>query len=548
MNSRSYWLLAVVIISLLIWSYIAPEGIALPHLSSQVPTAALPAVVDPPPHLTPAPASVSPGQVTVTTPEYTAVIAETGGLLTSFTLNNYYISKLNPALPDRPMELVTPPLPEDRPLRLTLVASRAPDLENAFFKADQKELNLKANQTGTITLVYNDPAGLTVTRRLTFTAGTYLVQQQVSLTNGSSAPFEGRLVLRINTAPFRQNGVAGRYDGLGALINNHLLTDKASNAPAALAKNQGRPIKWAGYMDQYFLTALVVPGVDKNEISLPEFKAILQDHGGLAVAESRTLNLPPGQTSIFDFDFYYGPKAVTALRTAGHDLTRSIDLGWFSFLATPLAALLRWIYVGLGNYGLAIIIVTVLIKIVLWPLTTKSYRSMKNMQNLQPKVAKIREKYDNDKEALNREIMHLYKTFKINPLGGCLPMILQIPFFIAFYRVLDSMLELRGAPFMLWIKDLAAPDRLGSFDIVIPFFDQPTGVPVLTLLMGLSMIVQQKISPNTMGDPTQAKIMMMMPVVFTFILINMPAGLVLYWLINNILSIAQQTLINRPGP
>jgi YidC/Oxa1 family membrane protein insertase len=143
--------------------------------------------------------------------------------------------------------------------------------------------------------------------------------------------------------------------------------------------------------------------------------------------------------------------------------------------------------------------------------------------------------------------MRLYKTFKVNPLGGCLPMLLQIPFFIAFYQVLASLLELRGAPFILWINDLAAPERLGSLNFTIPLFEPPTGLPVLTLLMGLSMFIQQKMTPNTMGDPTQAKIMMLMPIIFTFILINMPAGLVLYWLVNNILSIGQQTLINRPG-
>jgi YidC/Oxa1 family membrane protein insertase len=299
-------------------------------------------------------------------------------------------------------------------------------------------------------------------------------------------------------------------------------------------------------MDQYFLTALVMPDQSENpEAATPALAAFLQDHGGVAVGASRTLNLLPGTRSTVDFDYYYGPKNNHDLARAGHNLAKSIDLGWFSFLAVPLAALLRWIYSYCGNYGLAIIIVTFLIKMALWPLVIKSYRSMKEMQTLQPKVAKIRERHKDDKEAMNREIMQLYRTFKINPLGGCLPMLLQIPFFIAFYRVLDSLLELRGAPFIFWIKDLAAPDRLFSFNFAIPFFEPPTGIPVLTLLMGASMVLQQKMTPNTMGDPMQAKIMMMMPVMFTVILINMPAGLVLYWLVNNILSIAQQRISNR---
>jgi YidC/Oxa1 family membrane protein insertase len=159
----------------------------------------------------------------------------------------------------------------------------------------------------------------------------------------------------------------------------------------------------------------------------------------------------------------------------------------------------------------------------------------------------LREKLKDDRENLNKEMMQLYKTYKVNPLGGCLPMLLQIPFFIAFYRVLDYALELRGAPFILWIKDLSAPDRLFDFGVSIPFLDPPTGIPVMTLLMAGSMIWQQKMTP-TMGDPTQAKIMMLMPLFFSIILLNMPAGLVLYWLVNNVLSIVQQKFINRPEP
>jgi YidC/Oxa1 family membrane protein insertase len=360
--------------------------------------------------------------------------------------------------------------------------------------------------------------------------------------NSSESALEGWLIHRFNSAPFKDQ--PGRYDEMGAVSRGQLLTASAKDAPADLEKKRGQPFSWIGYMDQYFLTALVP---DPAAEGAGVFRAIRQDHGGLALAEYRGLSLPPGGRAAWSFDFYYGPKAKDDLSAAGHDLTLSVDLGWFAFLAVPMAALLRFIHGWVGNYGTAIIIVTILIKIALWPLTAKSYRSMKAMQKLQPKVAKIREKYADDREALNREIMRLYKTFKVNPLGGCLPMLLQIPFFIAFYRVLDSLLELRGAPFILWIKDLAAPERLGALDFTIPFFEPPTGLPVLTILMGLSMLIQQKMTPNTMGDPIQAKIMMFMPLLFTLILINMPAGLVLYWLVNNILSIGQQTLINRPG-
>jgi YidC/Oxa1 family membrane protein insertase len=192
----------------------------------------------------------------------------------------------------------------------------------------------------------------------------------------------------------------------------------------------------------------------------------------------------------------------------------------------------------------AIIILTLLTKGLLWPLGTKSYRSMSQMKKLQPLIQEIKEKYGNDRKKVNEETMKLYKTYKINPLGGCLPMLVQLPVFLALYRMLYQAIELRHAPFFGWINDLSAPDRLFRFDFSIPFMQPPYGIPVLTLVMGASMLLQQKMSPP-MGDPTQAKMMMLMPLVFTFIFINFSSGLVLYWLVNNIISMAQQYYITR---
>jgi YidC/Oxa1 family membrane protein insertase len=203
------------------------------------------------------------------------------------------------------------------------------------------------------------------------------------------------------------------------------------------------------------------------------------------------------------------------------------------------------LYSVIPNYGIAIIILTLLIKIALWPLGSKSYKSMSEMKKIQPLMKEIREKYKDDKKKMNEEVMGLYRTYKINPLGGCLPMVVQLPVFFALYRMLYQAIELRHAPFFLWIDDLSAPDRLGRFAIEhIPFMEPPYGIPVLTLIMGASMILQQKMSPP-MGDPTQAKMMMFMPVIFTVIFINFSSGLVLYWLVNNILSIAQQYYIQK---
>ncbi|MBU4504534.1 MAG: membrane protein insertase YidC, partial [Proteobacteria bacterium] len=191
------------------------------------------------------------------------------------------------------------------------------------------------------------------------------------------------------------------------------------------------------------------------------------------------------------------------------------------------------------NYGIAIIILTIFTKIILWPLGAKSYKSMNEMKKIQPLVAEIREKYKGDKKKMNEATMALYKTYKVNPVGGCLPMVLQIPVFFALYRMLYEAIELRHAPFFGWINDLSAPDRLLSFGFSIPFMQPPCGIPVLTIIMGATMFLQQKMSP-AMGDPSQAKMMQLMPLIFTVIFINFSSGLVLYWLVNNILSISQQ--------
>jgi YidC/Oxa1 family membrane protein insertase len=241
---------------------------------------------------------------------------------------------------------------------------------------------------------------------------------------------------------------------------------------------------------------------------------------------------------------FMGPKSNTILDSVGHELKRAVNFGMFDFLAKPLLWLMNHIYMIIPNYGVAIILLTILTKILLWPLGTKSYKSMAEMRKLQPLMADIREKHKNDKKKMNEEMMGLYRTYKINPMGGCLPMVVQIPFFFALYRMLYEAIELRHAPFIGWINDLSAPDRLFNFGFSIPFMEPPYGIPVLTIVMGATMFLQQKMSPAP-GDPTQAKLMMFMPLIFTFIFINFSAGLVLYWLVNNILSIGQQYYIQK---
>jgi YidC/Oxa1 family membrane protein insertase len=220
-------------------------------------------------------------------------------------------------------------------------------------------------------------------------------------------------------------------------------------------------------------------------------------------------------------------------------LDKAVNFGFFDFLAKPCLWFMNFIYGFIPNYGIAIIILTIVTRALFWPLAKKSYKSMGEMRKIQPLMQEIREKYKNDKARMNQEMMTLYRTYKINPLGGCLPMVIQLPVFFALYKMLYSAIELRHAPFFGWITDLSAPDRLFRFNFDIPLMDSPEGIPVLTLLMGASMLLQQKMTP-TPGDPAQAKMMMLMPIIFTFIFINFSSGLVLYWFVSNLFSIAQQ--------
>ena len=226
---------------------------------------------------------------------------------------------------------------------------------------------------------------------------------------------------------------------------------------------------------------------------------------------------------------YYGPKADDELLKFGHNLVESHDM-MLETLAAPLLDLLRMIYGYVGNYGVAIIILTTIVRLVLFPLTFKGMKSMKRMQQLTPRMKKLQEKYKNNKEKLNKEMMELYRKNRVNPLGGCLPMLLQLPVFFALYSALSSAVELRHAPFIFWISDLSQPD----------------GLVITTILMGASMYIQQKMTPQTaMMDSTQAKVMQMLPFIFTIFPFTFPSGLTLYWGTSNILSIAQQQIINR---
>jgi YidC/Oxa1 family membrane protein insertase len=237
---------------------------------------------------------------------------------------------------------------------------------------------------------------------------------------------------------------------------------------------------------------------------------------------------------------FFGPKQSDVLKSLGVNADQVIDFGWFHWIAVPLIWALNMMNKVTHNYGIDIIILTIIIKIIFYPLTVKSSTSMKKMQKLQPKIMKLKEKYANDKTKLNQEMMGLYKTEGVNPMGGCLPMVIQIPVFFALYQALSGAIELRHAHFLWWINDLSAPEDLFTFTVA----GYALPIRILPLIMGITQVIQQKMTPTT-ADPMQEKIMLLMPIVFTVMFWGFSSGLVLYWLVNNVISIAQQYYINK---
>ncbi len=237
---------------------------------------------------------------------------------------------------------------------------------------------------------------------------------------------------------------------------------------------------------------------------------------------------------------FFGPKDTEVLKSLNIDAQKIIDFGWFDIIAKPLIMGLNFSHKVTHNFGIDIILLTILIKILFYPLSIKSFKSMREMQKLQPQIQKMKEKFKDDKQKMNQGMMDLYKQKGVNPMGGCLPMVIQIPVFFALYKALSGAIELRHAPFMLWINDLSAPENLYTFHVA--GFEVP--IRILPLIMGATQLIQQKMTPTSV-DPMQEKMMLIMPIVFTFLFYGFSSGLVLYWLVNNVISIAQQYYFNR---
>jgi len=475
--------------------------------------------------------------ITVDTPLYSVKISEKGALFKSFVLKKYREAVEK----DSPYKEIIVKKNKKGSIILGLEENSIKGIENAIFSSNLNEDSVNVvNENRKIVFAWESPEGIIFEKVFSFSPGEYTIGLNINIKNGSSQTFNDKINLSL-IKYFKQEKAMYGFEGPSALINNELEQIKTK-------KIEDKSIfsgtfKWIALQDRYFMsTILPENNADAHEGTM---KLLFKDNILEAHYILPTITVNPGTQKQIRYKLFLGPKSMKVLKKTGHSLEKAIDFGMFDILAKPCLWIMNFLHDNvIQNYGIAIIILTMFTKILLWPLGTKSYKSMGEMKKIQPLMAEIKEKYKNDKKKMNAEVMGLYKTYKINPVGGCLPMVVQIPVFFALYRMLYEAIELRHAPFFLWINDLSAPDRLFSFDFSVPFMQPPYGIPVLTIIMGASMLLQQKMSPP-MGDAAQAKMMMFMPIIFTVIFINFSSGLVLYWLVNNVLSMAQQHYITK---
>jgi YidC/Oxa1 family membrane protein insertase len=478
-------------------------------------------------------AAVSGRTITVKTPLYTASLATEGGVVSSFLLSKY-MDVPGPA--GRPLDILGGKKPQPT-LSLYLDEDRPPLPSPLAFSSDAPaEITLKAGETRSLLLTWESTTGVRVSREYVFDGDKYEFETRVQMTNGSREPVAVRPGLELEQLYEGElSGDSYSFHGIvvgsgKSGLNRYDLKDISKG------KVEKGPARWVAADAKYF-TWILLP-----EREWTVTRASLVGETGVRVAAADTAaTLQPGDTVRAGAHVFAGPKRSTLLEAAGKDLPDLIDFGWFSVLAKPLVFLMKASNRVTGNYGIDIILLTILIKILFYPLTQKSIVSMRKMQELGPILKTLKEKYKGDTQRLNQETMNLYKTYKINPLSGCLPMLAQIPVFIALYKGLLVTIELRHAPFFLWVNDLSAPEHL--WNIAVAGYTVP--IRLLPLLMGISMFVQQKMTPSAGMEPAQQKMMLFMPIIFTFMFWSFPTGLVIYWLVNNILAIGQQVMYNR---
>jgi YidC/Oxa1 family membrane protein insertase len=509
---------------------IAPATVAPTPTSSAPPSPSIdPAVPAPAAALTPAPAAPAPVNaadrgriIKVETDLYRAQISTTGGDLVRLELLKHGGTL------DRSREFVLFERSNDRVYiaQSGLIGSNLPNHQSVYTAkageyrlGDASELEIRLEAAG----------GLNASKTYRFSRNSYVIDVVHEITNTGAEPVATHAyfqLVRDSKPPEGDSAMVPTYTGVAVYTDKEKFQKVAfgdiesGKVPYPKTANDG----WIGMLQHYFLGAWLPKDGTPREYYTRQVPQGLYAAGVIIPGGT----LAPGASATLAMPLYAGPQEQEKLAALSKGLDLAVDYGWLTVIAAPLFWVLQWIHGWAGNWGVAIIILTILIKLIFYPLSEASYRSMAKMRVVAPKMQRLKEQYGNDRQRMQQAMMELYKTEKINPLGGCLPILVQIPVFIALYWVLLASVEMRQAPFALWIKDLSVPD---------PWF-------ILPVLMGATMIIQTRLNPEP-PDPVQAKIMKIMPVAFSIFFFFFPAGLVLYWLVNNILSIAQQWHINR---
>jgi YidC/Oxa1 family membrane protein insertase len=500
-------------------------------------------------------------EVSIETPDYWAVLTSDGARLKHFKLKKFedrveessltisltrlikglFGGKIEEEKKPMPLDLVNTSDEEGLPLGLSL----SPFPSGGNWEVDREKLSLfNKGEKGEIIFSKEFENGLRVSKKFGFNSDNYAIDLEVEVRNASPVEVQVQLGLgwigRVELEKLADD--VNKDFGLKyAYLKNDKIENKdlggagaAGCAPGCQAQKRmidpfdfsdKGEIGWFSFQGEYF-AALLIPPPTSRDLTLTVEGGrnnILKAQGILP-----TVSISPMQAIKLPYRVYLGPKETGLLKELGVGAEKLVDFGFFAIVAKPLLWFLNLTHNVTKNFGIDIIIISILIKIIFLPLTQISMKSMKEMQKVQPEMNRLRETYKNDKARVQQEIMLLYKRRKINPMSGCLPMLIQIPVFIALYNALQNSIEMRHAPFFWWIKDLSAKD---------PIYITP-------IIMGATMVLQQKMTP-TSADPTQAKMFMLMPIMFTFLFLSFPSGLVLYWLVNNVLSIVHQYYMNK---
>ena len=476
-------------------------------------------------------------RVNVVTDLFTAEIDTIGGDLRRLTLNKHRAAEGkngNFVLMDdaqKPMTYVA---------QTGLMGAGLPNHKSLFISSASSYMLADGAESQQVRLSWQgtgEANGVLVDKIYTFHRGSYLIDVAYEITNGSEAPVTSSVYYQIVHDSESNQGSAMMPTFTGGAFYTE--TDKftkikfADMAKESLSKTSKDG--WIGLVQHYFASAWI----PSKDVTREFYTKQLSDHLFSVGVVTPTPTIAAGAKTEVRAKLFAGPQTEKDLTAAAPGLEYAVDYGWLTVVAKPLFWVLSKINALVNNWGVAIILLTVLIKAAFFPLSAASYKSMAQMRELAPRLQSMKEKFGDDKQKMQQAMMEMYRTEKINPMGGCLPIIIQIPVFIALYWVLLGSVELRNAPFFGWIQDLSAPDTLFG---TLPWLNMPIGL--LPILMGATMIIQTSLNPAP-TDPIQAKVMKVMPIVFSIFFFFFPAGLVLYWLVNNILSIAQQWYVNK---